>query len=124
VKRQSRSRRTVRAAVIIARRSLEAVTVEKGEQEGILAERLKSLQRRSAATYTFQMGQGGSLDGNVGAALRRKETVSREDVQQLLRPGTAAFGVRAASRASAAPNSHGEARAMRYTAAALWSNSR
>jgi len=74
-----------RAAAVMARRTLEAVTVERGEDKGTLAERLKSLGTRGVLLPTLSdWAKEVRLIGNVGAHFDPIETVSRYDAQQLL----------------------------------------
>lgn len=74
-----------RASAVMARRTLEAVTVDKGETSGNLAARLKSLASRgvlhpSLAAWAAEI----RLVGNIGAHYDLMNPVSREDAQQLL----------------------------------------
>lgn len=74
-----------RAAAVMARCTLEAVTVEKGEDKGTLAERLKSLGTKGVLLPTLsEWATEVRLIGNVGAHFDPIETVSKEDAQQLL----------------------------------------
>jgi hypothetical protein len=74
-----------RASAVMARRTLEAVTVEKGEDKGTLAERLKALGSKGVLLPTLsEWAKEVRLIGNVGAHFDPIETVSHEDAQQLL----------------------------------------
>lgn len=74
-----------RASVVMSRRTLEAVTVDKGETTGVLAERLKALGTKGVLHSTLSdWAKEIRLVGNVGAHFDPIETVTQDDAQQLL----------------------------------------
>ncbi len=74
-----------RAAAVMARRTLEAVAVDKGEDKGTLAERLRSLGVKGVLLPTLSAwAKEVRLIGNVGAHFDPIDTVSQADTQQLL----------------------------------------
>lgn len=74
-----------RASAVMARRTLEAITVEQGETTGTLAERLGNLADRSVLHPTLaEWAKEIRLIGNVGAHFDPIDTVTRDDAQKLL----------------------------------------
>lgn len=74
-----------RAAAVMSRRTLEAVTVELGEASGPLAQRLKTLEaagklHQSLADWATEV----RLLGNAGAHFDPINSVSKEDAQALI----------------------------------------
>lgn len=74
-----------RASAVMARRTLEAITVEKGEIEGSLAKRLRILDEKgvlhpSLAEWVKEV----RLVGNVGAHFDPIQPVSMDDAKQLV----------------------------------------
>jgi hypothetical protein len=73
-----------RASAVMARRTLEAITVDKGESTGVLADRLKKLAARGVLLPTLaDWAKEVRLVGNVGAHFDPINTVSKEDAEQL-----------------------------------------
>ncbi len=74
-----------RAAAVMARRTLEAITVDKGETKGVLADRLRSLATKGVLLPTLaDWAKEVRLIGNAGAHFDPMDTVSKEDAEQLL----------------------------------------
>ena len=74
-----------RASAVMSRRTLEAVTVDKGETTGILAQRLTALGAKGVLHSTLSdWAKEIRLVGNAGAHFDPIETVTQEDAQQLL----------------------------------------
>lgn len=74
-----------RASVVMARRTLEAITVDKGESSGNLDQRLRALAARGSLQPTLaDWAQEVRLVGNTGAHADPMEKVLVEDAQQLL----------------------------------------
>lgn len=74
-----------RAAAVMARRSLEAITVEKGQTSGALADRLKRLAANGILQPTLaDWAKEVRLVGNVGAHFDPMDTVSKRDAEQLI----------------------------------------
>ena len=74
-----------RASVVMTRRTLEAITVDKGETKGTLAERLNSLTQRGILHPTLiEWAKEVRLFGNIGAHFDPIETISVDDAKQLL----------------------------------------
>jgi hypothetical protein len=74
-----------RAAAVMARRTLEAITVEKGETTGSLAQRVKALSARgllhpSLADWVNEV----RLAGNIGAHFDPMQPMSKENAQELV----------------------------------------
>ena len=74
-----------RASAVMARRTLEAITVDKGETAGNLADRLKNLAGKGILLPTLaDWAREVRLVGNVGAHFDPIESVSTEDADQLV----------------------------------------
>lgn len=74
-----------RASVVMSRRTLEAITVEKGETNGTLAERLNILHSKGVLLPTLaDWAKEVRLIGNKGAHFDPIQTVTLEDAKQLL----------------------------------------
>jgi len=74
-----------RAAGVMARRTLEAITVDKGETQGVLADRLKTLATKGVLQPTLSdWAKEVRLVGNVGAHFDPMKQISKEDAQQLI----------------------------------------
>jgi len=74
-----------RASAVMARRTLEAITVEKGETKGTLAERLNALGVKGILHPTLsEWAREVRLVGNTGAHFDPIEQVTIEDAQQLV----------------------------------------
>jgi hypothetical protein len=74
-----------RAAGVMARRTLEAITVEKGETQGTLADRLRTLATRGVLLPTLaDWAREVRLVGNVGAHFDPINQISKDDAQQLI----------------------------------------
>jgi Domain of unknown function (DUF4145) len=74
-----------RASAVMARRTLEAITVNKGETSGVLADRLKNLATRGVLQPTlFDWAKEVRLVGNVGAHFDPINNVSKEDAKELV----------------------------------------
>lgn len=74
-----------RASVVMARRTLEAVTVDKGETAGVLADRLKSLAVKGVLIQTLaEWAKEVRMVGNAGAHFDPIESVSKEDADALI----------------------------------------
>jgi len=68
----------------MARRTLEAIAVDKGETTGVLAERLKKLAARGVLQPTLaDWAKEVRLVGNTGAHFDPIDTVSKADAEQL-----------------------------------------
>ena len=69
----------------MARRTLEAITVDKGETTGILADRLKNLAAKGALVQTLaDWAKEVRLVGNLGAHFDPIKNVSKDDAEQLV----------------------------------------
>jgi hypothetical protein len=69
----------------MARRTLEAVADDNGEQTGVLAQRLKRMSERGLLHKTLSdWGSEVRLIGNVGAHFDPMQDVSKADAQQLV----------------------------------------
>jgi len=76
--------RCPRGAAVMARRTLEAITVDKGETTGVLAERLKKLAASGVLQPTLaDWAKEVRLVGNTGAHFDPMDSVSKEDAEQL-----------------------------------------
>lgn len=74
-----------RASAVMARRTLEAVTVDQGQTSGTLAARLTALSSSGVLQPTLgDWAREVRLVGNTGAHFDPIETVQREDAEQLL----------------------------------------
>jgi hypothetical protein len=74
-----------RASAVMARRTLEAITADKGETSGTLATRLQALAGNNVLHPTLaDWAKEVRLVGNVGAHFDPIQKVSMEDAQQLL----------------------------------------
>jgi hypothetical protein len=74
-----------RASAVMARRTLEAITVEKGEATGTLADRLRRLASNGALVSTLaDWAKEVRLVGNAGAHFDPIDTVSKKDAKELL----------------------------------------
>lgn len=74
-----------RAAIVMARRTLEAVTDEKGEKIGVLAHRLEALSSKGILLPTLlEWAKEIRVLGNVGAHYDPLTPVTLEDAQQLI----------------------------------------
>jgi hypothetical protein len=74
-----------RAAAVMARRTLEAVTVDKGETTGVLADRLKNLAAKGVLQPTLaDWVKEVRLVGNTGAHFDAINTVSDKDANDLI----------------------------------------
>jgi hypothetical protein len=74
-----------RAAAAMARRALEAVTVDMGETTGVLAARLAALSKKGILLPTLADGaKEVRLVGNSGAHFDLMDTVTKDDAQQLI----------------------------------------
>lgn len=74
-----------RAAAVMARRTLEAVAVDKGEQRGVLAVRLNNLASKGILLPTLaDWSREVRLVGNVGAHLDPIKSVSTKDSEDLI----------------------------------------
>lgn len=74
-----------RASAVMARRILEAITVDKGEATGVLADRLKNLAAKGVLVQTLaDWAKEVRLVGNVGAHFDPIKNVSKDDAEQLL----------------------------------------
>jgi hypothetical protein len=74
-----------RASAVMARRTLEAITVKKGETSGVLADRLKNLATRGVLQPTlFDWAKEVRLVGNAGAHFDPINNVSKEDAKELV----------------------------------------
>jgi Domain of unknown function (DUF4145) len=75
-----------RACAVMARRTLEAITVDKGEPTGVLADRLKKLAASGVLVPTLaDWAKEVRLVGNVGAHVDPINTVSKTDAEELIR---------------------------------------
>lgn len=73
-----------RACAVMARRTLEAITVEKGETKGTLAERLDAMGRNGILLPALSdWAKEVRLVGNIGAHFDPIQQVSMEDARQL-----------------------------------------
>ena len=73
-----------RASAVMARRTLEAITVDKGETQGVLADRLRNLASRGVLLPTLaDWAKEVRLVGNVGAHFDPINKVSKRDAEQL-----------------------------------------
>jgi len=69
----------------MARRTLEAITVDKGETQGVLADRLKNLAAKGVLQPTLaDWAKEVRLVVNVGAHFDPIKQISKEDAQQLI----------------------------------------
>lgn len=74
-----------RASAVMARRTLEAITADKGETKGDLADRLKNLATKGVLLPTLaDWAREVRLVGNVGAHFDPIKTVSKKDAEQLV----------------------------------------
>ena len=74
-----------RAAAVMARRTLEALTVDKGETKGLLAERLNNLASKGVLLPTLaDWSKEVRLVGNVGAHCDPISSVSMKDAEDLI----------------------------------------
>jgi len=74
-----------RASAVMSRRTLEAITVEKGEMKGSLAERLANLGTKGVLHPTLsEWAKEVRLVGNVGAHFDPIEQVTIDDARQLV----------------------------------------
>ena len=74
-----------RAAAVMARRTLEAITVDKGETKGVLADRLKSLASKGVLLPTLaDWSKEVRLVGNAGAHFDPINSVLKEDAEDLI----------------------------------------
>lgn len=74
-----------RASAVMARRTLEAITVDKGERNGTLAKRLERLAASGVLHPTLSdWAREVRLVGNIGAHFDPIEQVSMEDARQLV----------------------------------------
>lgn len=74
-----------RASVVMSRRTLEAITQDKGELNGTLAERLNALSQRNILHPTLsEWAKEIRMIGNLGAHYDPINTVSMEDAKDLL----------------------------------------
>ncbi len=74
-----------RASASMARRTLEAITVEKGETTGVLADRLKNLTMKGVLVPALaEWAKKVRLVGNVGAHFDPLNCVSKRDAEQLI----------------------------------------
>jgi len=74
-----------RASAVMARRTLEAITVDKGEAQGTLYERLDALGSKGILHPTLSdWAREVRLAGNVGAHFDPMQQVSVEDARQLV----------------------------------------
>jgi hypothetical protein len=74
-----------RASAVMSRRTLEAITVEKGEAKGSLAERLKNLSEKGILHPSLtEWAKEIRLIGNKGAHFDPIYEVSNEDAKQLI----------------------------------------
>lgn len=74
-----------RAGAVMARRTMEAITVDKGESTGVLADRLKNLATKGVLLPTLvDWAKEVRLVGNAGAHFDPINKVSKEDAQQLI----------------------------------------
>jgi len=74
-----------RASAVMSRRTLEAITVEKGETKGMLAERLNNLGAKGVLHPTLsEWAKEVRLVGNAGAHFDPIEKVTIEDARQLV----------------------------------------
>jgi Domain of unknown function (DUF4145) len=74
-----------RAAAAMARRTLEAITVDKGETTGVLADRLKKLASKGTLLPTLaDWAKEVRLVGNAGAHFDPIDSVSKKDAEDLI----------------------------------------
>lgn len=74
-----------RAAAVMARRTLEAITVDKGETSGRLVDRLRNLTTKGILVQALaDWAKEVRLVGNAGAHFDPMDTVSKTDAQQLV----------------------------------------
>lgn len=74
-----------RASVVMSRRTLEAITVDKGETSGTLAERLLNLNKKGILHSTLsEWAKEVRLIGNIGAHFDPIEKINLDDAKQLL----------------------------------------
>ena len=74
-----------RAAVVMARRTLEAITVDKGETKGRLADRLRKLGSKGILIPTLaEWSREVRLVGNAGAHFDPIKSVSTSDAEALI----------------------------------------
>jgi hypothetical protein len=74
-----------RASAVMARRTLEAITVDKGETRGDLADRLKNLAAKGVLLPTLaDWAKQVRLLGNVGAHFDPIKDISKKDAEQLV----------------------------------------
>ncbi len=74
-----------RAAAAMARRTLEAITVDKGETKGVLADRLKNLATNGVLVPTLaDWAKQVRLVGNAGAHFDPIDSVSKKDAKDLI----------------------------------------
>jgi len=74
-----------RASVVMARRTLEAITVEKGQTTGVLADRLKNMANAGILQPTLaDWAKEIRLVGNTGAHFDPINPASKADAQQLI----------------------------------------
>ena len=73
-----------RAAAVMARRTLEAIAVDKGETTGVLADRLRKLGASGVLQPTLaDWAKEVRLVGNAGAHFDPMDNVSKQDAEQL-----------------------------------------
>ena len=74
-----------RAAVVMARRTLEAVTTDKGETQGVLADRLKALATKGILQSDLaEWAREVRMIGNTGAHYDPLNKASMEDARDLM----------------------------------------
>jgi hypothetical protein len=74
-----------RASAVMARRTLEAITVDKGETTGVLADRLKKLASNGTLLPTLaDWAKEVRLVGNAGAHFDPINSVSKKDAEDLI----------------------------------------
>lgn len=77
--------RCSRAAVVMARRTLEAIATDKGATSGTLSERLNALAKNNVLQPQLaEWAKEVRLVGNIGAHFDPLDRVSEEDARQLL----------------------------------------
>lgn len=77
--------RCPRASAVMARRTLEAIVVDKGEPNGSLASRLSTLAQRHVLTSELaDWAKEVRLIGNIGAHVDPLQQVSVDDARQLI----------------------------------------
>jgi len=74
-----------RASAVMARRTLEAITIDKGEAKGVLADRLSAMGTKGILQPTLSdWAKEVRLIGNVGAHFDPIKEITMEDAQQLV----------------------------------------